>query len=69
LGEGLGGILPTKGLSRSRIKSESDGIEVVTGVSGKVGALGKVLAKQSIRVLVSAALPRAVRIAEEDVES
>ena len=39
------------------------------GVPGEVGALGEILAEQSVGVLVGSALPGAVRVAEEDVES
>ena len=38
-------------------------------MSAEVGALREVLAKQTVRVLVRAALPRAVRVTEVDVEA
>ena len=37
VGEG-GGCLPTKVLSRSHAESKSDGVEVVAGVPGEIGA-------------------------------
>src|SRR3989304_9150609 len=38
-------------------------------MSGEVGALGKVLAEQSVGVLVGATLPWAVRVAEVDLDA
>ena len=44
-----------------------DRVEVVLGVCAQVGALGEVLAQQPVGVLVGAALPRGVRVAEVDL--
>ena len=47
-----------------------DGIDVFgCGPSGEVGALGEVLAQESVGVLVHAALPGAVGIREEHVKA
>ena len=42
-----------------------DGVQLALGVARQVRALGQVLAQQPIRVLVGAALPRAVGIGKE----
>ena len=44
-------------------------LEFVAVPAGEVGALGEVLAQQAIGVLVGAALPRAVRVGEEDLDA
>src|SRR5207302_6306304 len=57
---------PAERLSRSRVESERDGIEVSAGVPSEIGALGKVLTQQAVGVLVGASLPGAVWVAEVD---
>ena len=52
-----------RGLAVERVR---DGLEVLGGPAGQVGALGEVLAQQAVGVLVRAALPRAVRVGEVD---
>jgi hypothetical protein len=46
------------------IEFRSDGVERVLGEPGQVGVLVQVLAQQPVGVLVGAALPRMVRVAE-----
>lgn len=55
--------------ARSAVELMGDGAKVLCGVDGEVGALGKVLPQQAIHVLVGAALPRRVRVAEVDPEA
>jgi hypothetical protein len=43
----------------------SDSVEVVLGEAAQVGVLAQVLAQQPVGVLVGAALPGVVRVAEE----
>src|SRR3990172_3256147 len=64
--QGLRGSLPSERLARSAVERSGDGLEVANAVSAEVGALREVLAQQAVRVLVRAALPRAVRVAEVD---
>ena len=42
--EGLSGCLPAEGLAWSVVECETDGVEIVSGVSGEVGAFREVLA-------------------------
>ena len=55
-------------LSRARIETMGNGIQLALRVARQVGALGQVLAQQPIGVLVGAPLPRAVRIGKEHPE-
>ena len=55
-------------LSRSLVEFACDGIEVLLTVDREVGAFREVLAQKAVGVFVGAALPRAVGIAEVDVE-
>jgi hypothetical protein len=52
-----GGVLP-EDTAGPVIQSVLDGLKVVEGVQPEVGALGEVLAKQSVSVLIGAAQPR-----------
>ena len=54
--------------SGARVEAMGDGVQLALRVSRQVRALGQVLAQQAIRILVGAALPRAVRIGKEDLE-
>src|SRR6476469_6534830 len=65
----LGGGSPDQGLARSGIKRRSHGREGVRAVHTQVSALREVLPQQPIGILVGAALPRAVRIAEVDLHT
>ena len=56
---------PAEDLAWSRVQFGRDGVEVGVVPAGQVGALGEVLAQESVRVLVRAALPGAVRVGEE----
>src|SRR5258708_13973699 len=67
LGELLGWFEPAQGLTGSVVERVGRGVEVVLAVEGEVGALGEVLAEQSVGVLVGASLPGAVGVAEVDV--
>src|SRR3954471_23121093 len=64
--QSLGRCPPTKGLSRPAVEGDRHGRKIVRAVRAEVGALWKVLAQQPIGVLVRAALPGAVGIAEVD---
>src|SRR5918998_551809 len=61
--------LPAEGLSWPTVKGGSDRLKFVMGVPGEVSALGKVLAQETIGVLIGTPLPRAVRVAEVDWQS
>jgi len=53
----------------SGVEGSSDGGELVCAVLAEVGALREPLAQQAVGVLVRAALPGAVRVAEVDRQS
>ena len=42
--EGFGGCAPSEGFAGSGVEGVCDGVEVVSGVAGEVGAFGEVLA-------------------------
>ncbi len=67
--KGLGRCSPAKGLARPGIEGQRHCRKVVRAVGAQVSALGEILAQQPIGVLVHAAMPRAVRIAEGDVQA
>lgn len=60
---------PAQRLARPRIQCVCNGAQFGVAVLAEVRALGEVLAKQAVGVLVASALPRALRIAEVDVET
>jgi len=64
LGEFLGRCHPVQGLSRSAVESCGDVVEIGLGEVRLRLALGEVLAKQPVGVLVAAALPRAGGVTE-----
>ena len=64
--EGFGWCLPTKGLARSAVEHGCNRINLFGVPPREVSALGKVLAQESIGVLVGAALPRTARVGEVD---
>ena len=64
LGSFLFWQLTAEGLSGASVEASLDGEEVVCGVDGQVGALGKVLAEQPVGVLVRPTLPWRVGVAE-----
>src|SRR5262245_35131775 len=64
LGECSGGRFEVQGLAGPLIELTSDGIEPGLGEGFQVRASWEVLAQQAIGILVGAALPRAVRVAE-----
>src|SRR4051812_37867398 len=64
--QSLGRCSPAQGLSRPAVEGDRHGCKVLGAVHAEVGALWKVLAQQPVGVLVRAALPRTVGIAEVD---
>src|SRR3989442_9458442 len=67
VGELLGWFHESEGLARPVVQALGDADEIVGAQEGKVGALGHVLAEEPVGVLVRAALPGAVGIAEVDL--
>ena len=61
--------LPVECLAWPRVQCMGNGAQLVLTVPAKVHAFGEVLAEQTIGVLVAATLPRALRVAEVDVEA
>ena len=41
-----------------------DSAQLLSAMTAEISALGKVLAKQTVGILIAAALPRALRVAE-----
>src|SRR4051812_22746227 len=66
--QSLGGRFPAKGLSGSRIEGERDGRKDIGIMHAEISSLWKVLAQQAVGILVRAALPGAVRVAEVDMD-
>ena len=64
----LDGSLEAQGLARSFVELPGHFIELVLGEHGQVDALREVLPQQAVGVLVRAALPGALRIAEVDLD-
>src|SRR5215210_8216804 len=64
--KGLGGRSPAQGFAWPAIEGRSYRRKVVRAVPAQVGALREVLPQPPVGVLVRAALPRAVRVAEVD---
>src|SRR6266702_8213573 len=58
--------LPAEGLAGPGVQLGGDCLQVLAAVGRQVGALGEVLAQQPVGVLVAAALPGRVRVAEVD---
>jgi hypothetical protein len=52
------------GWTSPAVQAVGDSIEFILAVDREVGAFGQVLTQQSVGVFASAALPRAVRVAE-----
>src|SRR4051794_8829553 len=67
--QSLGRCSPAQGLSRPAVEGHRHGCQVLGAVHAEVGALWKVLAQQPVGVLVRAALPGAVGIAEVDLKT
>src|SRR3954447_686749 len=67
--QSLGRCSPAQGLSRPAVEGDRHGREVLGAVHAEVGALREVLSQQPVGVLVRAALPGAVRIAEVDLKT
>src|SRR5215204_2259017 len=64
--EGLGWRLVAEGLAGAAVERGRDGVELGRRVLAEVGAFREVLAQQAVGVLVGAALPGALRVAEVD---
>src|SRR4051812_42798252 len=64
--QSLGGCPPAQGFSRPAVEGDRPGRKVFGAVHAEVSALWKVRAQQPIGVLIRAALPGAVGIAEVD---
>src|SRR5215218_8117017 len=69
LGELLGRVGEVEALAGAVVEFVGDGVELGFADGAEVGALGEVLAQQAIGVLVGAALPGGVRIAEVDLDA
>jgi transposase InsO family protein len=67
--KGFGRCHPVEGFPWSPVESGGNGGERRGAMHAQICALRKVLAQQSIGVLVGAALPRALRIAEVDLDA
>ncbi len=61
-----GGSLPAEALAWSVVERGSNGLDLLRCPSGQVSGLREVPAKEAVRVLVGASLPRAVRVGEAD---
>ena len=55
--------------SRALIEAQGYLVEIGLRIAGQVGFLREVLSQQPVGVLVGAALPRALRIAEVDLDA
>src|SRR5207245_2886012 len=64
-GEHAGGSSPAE-LPGTRVEAVGDLGEVLSRVDAEAGALGEVLAQESVGVLVRAALPGPASVGEED---
>ena len=53
---------------RARVQAMGDGVQLALRVARQVRPLGEVLAQQPVRVFIGAALPRAIRIGNEDLD-
>jgi hypothetical protein len=62
--EDFGGRLPAERLAGPAVEGGGDGGEILGAVAGEVGAPREVLPQQAVGVLVGAALPRTLRVAE-----
>jgi Transposase IS116/IS110/IS902 family len=69
LAEDLGGCSPAQRLPRTGVQCRRDSRQVIHAVPGEVSPLREVLAQQAVGVLVGGALPRALRIAEVDLQN
>jgi hypothetical protein len=64
--EGFGRCLPSEDLSQSRVECSGDRLDLFGVPARQVGAFGKELPQETVRVLAGAALPGTVRIGKED---
>jgi len=67
--ENLDRCLPDQRFPRSRVQRICNGAQLFGTVLAEIRALGKVLAKHAVGVLVAATLPWALRVAEVDLET
>jgi hypothetical protein len=69
LPKSLGWRTPAEALTGSGVECKGDGLKVVRTMHTQIGALREVLSQQAVGVLVGAALPWALGIAEIDMQS
>lgn len=67
--ERFGGSFPSERLAGSGIECMRDRIQFLSTVLAEIGAFREVLSQQAVRVLVCAALPRALRIAKVNLKA
>src|SRR5215203_504750 len=67
--QSLGRCSPAQGPSRPAVEGDRHGRKVLSAVRAEVGALREVLAQQPVGVLIRAALPGAVRVADVDLKT
>src|SRR5690625_1861635 len=67
--EGFRGRFPAERLAGPRVEGMSDRHEFAGTVLAEVGAFREILSQQAVCVLVRPALPRALRIAEIDLQA
>src|SRR5215212_7952506 len=65
----LGGRFPVEGLAGSCIEGGRDGCDRLGAVDAQIGAFWEVLPQQPVGVLIGAALPGAVGVAEVDLDA
>jgi hypothetical protein len=68
LGEDLKRRGPVETFSWPGIQLMGDGVQLALRIARQIRPLGQVLAQQAIGVLIGPALPRAMRIGEEDLD-
>src|SRR5580698_10096030 len=64
--EQFGGSFPGQGFSGPGVHPPGDAVQLLLAADAQVGALGQILAQQSIGVFADAAFPRRVRVGKED---
>jgi putative transposase len=67
--ESFGGSSPAEGFAGPCVQGMGDSAQLFSAMTTEISALWKVLAKQTVGIFVAAALPRALRVAEVDLET
>ena len=62
-------VTSSRWFSRASVERVGGSVEVALGESGHIGALGEVLAEQTVGVLFRAPLPRRLRVTEVDLDA